>query len=93
MDFIEFSSKTVEDALTEASISLGIPSNELEYEVIEKGSTGFLGIGSKNAVIKVRKKFSVEENVKEFKNHMEAFFGVDSCYVLHIRPIGGKKIV
>ena len=68
MDFIEFSAKTVEDALTEASISLGIPSNELEYEVIEKGSTGFLGIGSKNAVIKVRKKFSVEENVKEFLN-------------------------
>ena len=68
MDFIEFSSKTVEDALTEASISLGIPSNELEYEVIEKGSNGFLGIGSKNAVIKVRKKFSVEENVKEFLN-------------------------
>ena len=68
MDFIEFSAKTVEDALTEASISLGIPSNELEYEVIEKGSNGFLGIGSKNAVIKVRKKFSVEENVKEFLN-------------------------
>ena len=68
MDFIEFSAKTVDDALTEASISLGIPSNELEYEVIEKGSTGFLGIGSKNAVIKVRKKFSVEENVKEFLN-------------------------
>ena len=68
MDFIEFSAKTVEDALTEASISLGIPSNELEYEVMEKGSTGFLGIGSKNAVIKVRKKFSVEESVKEFLN-------------------------
>ena len=68
MDFIEFSAKTVEEALTEASVSLGIPSNELEYEVIEKGSTGFLGIGSKNAVIKVRKKFSVEESVKEFLN-------------------------
>ena len=68
MDFIEFSAKTVEEALTEASISLGIPSNELEYEVIEKGSTGFLGIGSKNAIIKVRKKFSVEESVKEFLN-------------------------
>ncbi|MBR3811342.1 MAG: protein jag [Agathobacter sp.] len=66
MDFMEFSAKTVEDALTEASVSLGIPSNELEYEVIEKGSTGFLGLGSKNAVIKVSKKVSVEENVKEF---------------------------
>lgn len=66
MDFIEFSAKSVDEALTEASITLGIPSSEIEYEVIDKGSTGFLGIGSKNAVIKVRKKFSVEENVREF---------------------------
>ena len=66
MDFIEVSAKSVEEAITEASIKLGIPSSEIEYEVIEKGSTGFLGIGSKSAVIKVRKKFSVEENVKEF---------------------------
>ena len=66
MEFIEVSAKTVDEALTEASISLGIPSSEIEYEVVEKGSTGFLGIGSKNAVIKARKKFSVEENVKEF---------------------------
>ena len=66
MEFIEVSAKTVDEALTEASITLGIPSSELEYEVIEKGSTGFLGIGSKNAVIKARKKFSVEESVKDF---------------------------
>ena len=66
MDFIEISAKSVDEALTEASITLGIPSSEIEYEVIDKGSTGFLGIGSKNAVIKVRKKFSVEENVREF---------------------------
>ena len=66
MDFIEISAKSVEEALTEASITLGIPSSEIEYEVMDKGSSGFLGIGSKNAVIKVRKKFSVEENVREF---------------------------
>ncbi len=66
MDFIEVSAKSVEEALTEASIQLGIPSSEIEYEVIEKGSTGFLGLGSKSAVIKARKKFSVEESVKEF---------------------------
>ena len=66
MEFIEVSAKTVDEALTEASISLGIPSSEIEYEVIEKGSTGFLGIGSKDAVIKARKKFSIEEIVKEF---------------------------
>lgn len=66
MEFIEISAKTVDEALTEASIKLGIPSSEIEYEVVEKGSTGFLGIGSKSAVIKARKKFSVEENVREF---------------------------
>ena len=66
MEFIEVSAKTVDEALTEASVTLGIPSSEIEYEVVEKGSTGFLGIGSKNAVIKARKKFSVEENVREF---------------------------
>ena len=66
MDFIEISAKSVEEALTEASITLGIPSSEIEYEVVDKGSTGFLGIGSKSAVIKARKKFSVEENVREF---------------------------
>lgn len=66
MEFIEVSAKSVEEALTEASIQLGIPSSEIEYEVVEKGSTGFLGIGSKSAVIKARKKFSVEESVNEF---------------------------
>ena len=61
MEYIEISAKTVDEALTEAAIKLGIPSSEIEYEVVEKGSTGFLGIGSKNAVIKARKKFSIEE--------------------------------
>ena len=66
MEYIEISAKTVEEALTEASIKMGIPSSEIEYEVIEKGSTGFLGIGSKNAVIKACKKYSVEDSVREF---------------------------
>ena len=66
MDYIEITAKTVEDAVTDALVQLGTTSDQIEYEVIEKGSSGFLGIGSKNAVIKVHKKFSVEENVKDF---------------------------
>ena len=66
MDFIQVSAKTVHDALTEACVQLGTTSDKLEYEVIEKGSTGFLGIGSRNAVIKVRKVCSVEDIVKDF---------------------------
>lgn len=70
MEYIEVSAKTVDDAITEASIKLGTTSDKIEYEVIEKGSTGFLGIGSKNAVIKACKKFSVDGEVLEFLNNV-----------------------
>ena len=53
MEFKEFTGKTVDDALTNATVSLGVTSSEIKYEVIEEGSNGFLGIGSKDAVIKV----------------------------------------
>ena len=66
MEYIEVSAKSIDEALTEASIALGIPSSEIEYEVIDKGSTGFLGLGSKKAVIKARKKFSIEDSTREF---------------------------
>lgn len=66
MDFIEISAKTVDDAITEATVQLGTTSDKLEIEVIEKGSTGFLGIKSKPAMIKVRKKNSTEDNIREF---------------------------
>lgn len=63
----EFSAKTVDDALTEASIALGLPSSELNYEVVSEGSRGFLGIASKNAVIRVLgdEDTAKEEVVKE----------------------------
>lgn len=66
MDYIEVTAKTVEDAITEGLIKLGTTSDKVEYEVIEKGSSGFLGIGSKSAVIKIRKKLNTEDVVKEF---------------------------
>ena len=70
MNEIRVSAKNVSDAITEASIQLGVTSSELEYEVIEKGSTGFLGIGSKQAVIRAWKKV-VEEPVEEVREEVE----------------------
>lgn len=58
---IRVSAKTVDDAITEAMIQLGVTSDRLEYEVIEKGSAGFLGIGMKQAVIEARRKKGVEK--------------------------------
>ena len=62
---IRVSAKTVDDAITEAMIQLGVTSDRLEYEVIEKGSSGFLGIGMKQAVIEARRKPESEPEVVE----------------------------
>ena len=87
MDFIEVSAKTVNDAITEACQKLSVTSDNLEYEVIEEGSTGFLGIGSKPAVIKARVKeenVSVDEKAKKFLNEvftaMKLTVAIDAKY-------------
>lgn len=60
MEGIEVSAKTVEDAVLEAAIQLGTTRDKVDYEVITAGSPGFLGIGSKKAVIRARKKTDEE---------------------------------
>ena len=75
MDYITVTAKTLDDAITDALVQLGVTSDQLDYEVIEKGSAGFLGIGVKQAVIKARKKVEEpevkEEPVKEEKKDTE----------------------
>ena len=69
-DYITVSAKTLDDAITEALIQLGVTSDRLDYIVVEKGSAGFLGIGMKQAVIKARRKPEekpVEEPEEEVK--------------------------
>ena len=66
MDYIEVSAKTVNDAITEACQKLVVTSDKLDYVVVEEGSSGFLGIGSKPAVIKARAKCSVTDIAKDF---------------------------
>ena len=62
---IRVSARTLDDAITEASIQLGVTSDRMEYNVIEKGSAGFLGIGMKQAVIEAWKKEDPEEENQE----------------------------
>jgi spoIIIJ-associated protein len=49
----EFNAGTVEEALQKASASLGLPADDLSYEVLDEGSEGFLGIGARDARIAV----------------------------------------
>lgn len=69
MEYIEISAKTVNDAITEACQKLGVTSDKLDYSVIEEGSNGFLGIGSRPAIIKARVlevELSTEDLAKKF---------------------------
>ncbi len=66
MDYIEIKAKTINDAITEACKKLTVTSDHLEYEVVEEGSSGFLGFNSKDAVIRARVKNSIEDIAKEF---------------------------
>lgn len=72
MDYIEVKAKTIDDAITDALVQLGITSDQLDYEVIEKGSNGFFGLGSKDAVIKARKKVPVPEKKEAPKEEKKA---------------------
>ena len=66
-DYIQFSAKTKSEAITKACIELGVSSDQLDIQVITEGSNGFFGIGSKPAIIKVRKvePVSEEQEMKE----------------------------
>lgn len=66
MDFEQFSAKTVDDCITEACKALSVTSDKLDYEIIEEGSSGFLGLGSKDAVIKAKVKNSCVDIAKSF---------------------------
>lgn len=74
MEYKEFTGKTVEEAVTAASVELGITSAQLEYEVVEKGSAGFLGIGAKLAMIKARKAEESETIVDKTKSYLDVLF-------------------
>ena len=72
MEYIEFTAKTVDDAITEACQKFTITSDKLDYVVVEEGSSGFLGFNSKPAIIKAKVKDSLEDRVKAFLNDVLA---------------------
>lgn len=65
MEFVEVSAKTVSDAITEACQKFSVTSDKLEYEVVQEGSSGFLGINAKPAIIKA--KIKEEEKTIDIK--------------------------
>ena len=83
MEFIEITAKTVDDAITEACRKLSVTSDKLEYDVIDEGSAGFLGIGSRSAVIKAKVKSSVQDIARSFLN--DVFEAMNLTVVIEIK--------
>jgi len=70
MEMITVTAKTVDDAIIQASLQLGVSSDRIQYEVVEKGSAGLLGglIGSKPAVIRAKKVEAIDDKAVNFLN-------------------------
>lgn len=83
MDYIDFTAKTVNDAITEACQKFVVTSDKLDYIVVEEGSSGFLGIGSKPAVIKARVKGTIVDKAKDFLN--EVFSAMNMVVVIEVK--------
>lgn len=78
MEWLEITAKTVDEALTEALIKLQTTSDRVEYEVIEKESSGFLGLFNKPAKIRVKLKDSVDNIAKDFLSKVFKAMGIDA---------------
>ena len=84
MDFIAVSAKTYDEAVTNALIQLGATSDQVEIEVIDKGSSGFLGIGAKPVRIKVTKKLTPDSFLKKFLSDIFAAMQMDVEIILQV---------
>ncbi len=89
MEYRNFEGKNVEEAITNACEELGLTSDKLDYEVVEEGGKGFLGIGKKAAIIKARKKASVEDIAREFLTNV--FEAMELTVKLDIQIEEGEK--
>ena len=95
MSDITITAKTVEEAITEAAIKLEVTSSQLEYEIVEKGSTGFLGLGSKQAVIKARIKEEKAESLVAEEKKEKISEEVNEQVVKEVIeevPVSSKKV-
>lgn len=61
LEYIEITERTVSEAVTAACQKLGVPSERIEYEVIDQGKAGFLGFGTRAAKIRARVRQGMDE--------------------------------
>lgn len=95
MEYIEVTGRTIDDALTNACLKLETTSDNIEYEVIEKGSNGLFGIfNSKPTKIKARVKAGVSSVDDEFsKLEAKEKKSIDDTIKSEIKAESKKEVV
>ena len=87
MDYREFTARTVDDAITQACMELGVTSDRLDYDVLQEASAGFLGIGARQAVIRARARS--EEELEAERRAIEAAENVEILYNTVLTEVTG----
>ncbi len=77
-EWIEVTAKTVDDAIIEAGIKLGVSTENIEYEVIEKETSGFLGLNKKPARIRAKQKEEEKSPIENFLTKVFAAMGINA---------------
>ncbi len=91
MEFVEFTAKTVDDAITAACQKFLVTSDRLEYEVMEEGSSGFLGFNSKPARIRAKVKETLEDKAKAFLD--EVFTAMNMTVLVEVSFDEEEKVM
>ena len=87
------SAKTKDEAIALALEELGLTEDEAEIEVVEEAKSGFLGLGSKDAVVKVTEKLSIEKMAVNFLDTMVSKIVSDVHYETELSETRTLKIV
>ena len=92
MESLEISAKTVEEAIQRALEQLGVSREEVEVTVVKEGRPGILGLGSEEAVVRVKPlvpvpKSDIVEAAKDALETLLALMGVDGSIVPQAQPI------
>jgi len=71
MNLVEVKGKTVEEAVDRALKKLGLAKKDVEVEIVSTGKTGFLGLGSEDAVVRVTAKDGAVQRKKPHDSYIK----------------------
>lgn len=83
MESVEKSAKTVDEAVTDALVELGLTSDQVDVEILDEGSKGLLGLfGSKLARVRVTKKVNLKDIAENFLSDLLKAMDISSKITL-----------